>query len=44
MTVTVVQMRTLVTLLVIQTTGSVIRTTEDVNRLGGGRCWHLMRK
>ena len=44
MTVTVVQMRTLVTLLVIQTTGSVIRTTEDVNRLGGDRCWHLMRK
>ena len=28
------QMRTLVSLLVIHTTRSVIRTTEDVNRLG----------
>ena len=44
MTVILVTMRTLVTLLVIHTTGSVIRTTEDVNRLGGDECWHLMRK
>ena len=35
MTVILVTMRTLVTLLlVIQTTRSVIRTTEDINRLG----------